>query len=107
VVQVSGQVHLPSGVVYVPGKSFNYYVANAGGYGNQAQKRGAYVLYSNGSVKGTHKFLFFNSHPTIKPGSEIIVPQKLPRRGFSFGEFAGIVSAIGTTIILGIVSLRH
>lgn len=107
VVQVSGEVHVPSGVVYSSGKSFKDYVNNAGGFSNDALKKGSYVIYPNGTVKGTRKFLFFNNYPAVKPGSEIVVPQRPARRPFSFGEFAAIISALGTTVILAIVSLKN
>jgi protein involved in polysaccharide export with SLBB domain len=107
IVQVNGEVHLPSGVVYENGKGFKQYIINAGGYSDKAQKRGAYVIYPNGTVKGTRKFLFFNSYPEIRPGSEIYVPQKTPGHGISIAEFVGLISAIGTTVLLGIVTLRH
>ena len=107
VVQVNGEVHVPSGVVYQNDKGFNDYVFNAGGYTDEALKRGAYIIYPNGTVRGTHKILFFNNHPAVKPGSEIFVPKKRARRPLNLTEFLGIISALGTTVILAIISLRR
>lgn len=106
VVQVSGQVHVPSSVIYTSSKGFNQYVLEAGGYGDNALRKGAYVIYPNGAVKGTHKFLFFNVHPEVKPGSEIYVPRKPQRRGISVSEFATVISALGSLILIGILSFR-
>lgn len=106
VVQISGEVHLPSGAVYSRGKGFRDYIDNAGGFSSDALKRGSYVLYANGTVKSTHKFLFFNSYPAIRPGAEIIVPRRPLRRAFSFGEFATILSALGSTVLLAVITLR-
>jgi len=81
IVRVNGEVLYPSAVVYNDNKTFQAYVYNAGGYAPDALKRSAYVVYPNGTVKGTRKFFFFNSHPEVKPGSEIFVPKKPERKG--------------------------
>jgi protein involved in polysaccharide export with SLBB domain len=109
VVRVNGEVLYPSAVVFEKGKTFDDFVSNAGGYAPQALKRGAYVVYSNGTVKGTRKFLFFNNHPDVKPGSEIYVPKKPERRGNTTQEFIGITTALASlgAIILGIITLRR
>jgi protein involved in polysaccharide export with SLBB domain len=108
IVRVNGEVLYPSAVVYEKGKTFNDFVSNAGGYSPQALKRGAYVVYPNGTVKGTRKFLFFNNHPDVKPGSEIYVPKKPERRG-NTQEFIAITTALASlgAIILGIITLRR
>jgi protein involved in polysaccharide export with SLBB domain len=108
VVRINGEVLYPSAVVYEKGKTFDDFVSNAGGYSPQALKRGAYVVYPNGTVKGTRKFLFFNNHPNVKPGSEIYVPKKPERKG-NAQEFIGITTALASlgAIILGIITLRR
>lgn len=108
VVRVNGQVLYPSSVVYETDKSFNSYVYNAGGYSSDALKRKAYVVYPNGTVKATHKFLFFNSHPMIKPGSEIFVPKKPENKSVSPAEILGFTTGLASlgAIILGIISLN-
>jgi protein involved in polysaccharide export with SLBB domain len=107
VVRINGEVLYPSAVVYEKGKTFDDFVSNAGGYSPQALKRGAYVVYPNGTVRGTRKFLFFNNHPDVKPGSEIYVPKKPERKG-NAQEFIGITTALASlgAIILGIITLR-
>jgi protein involved in polysaccharide export with SLBB domain len=107
IVQVNGEVHVPSGIVYSKGNSFRQYVLDAGGYTSNAQRSEGYIIYPNGSVRGSHKFLFFNSHPNVKPGSEIFIPKKPLRRGISLAEFATILSAIGSIVILGILSSKR
>lgn len=108
IVRVNGQVLYPSAVVYEKGKSFSSYVSNAGGFSPKALKRGAYVVYPNGTVKATHKFLFFNSHPSVKPGSEIYVPVKPEKKGLGATEIVGLTTGLASlgAIILGIISLR-
>lgn len=108
IVRVNGEVLFPSAVVYDKHKGFKGYILNAGGYSPTALKRGAYVVYPNGTVKGTSKFLFFNSHPNVKPGSEIYIPKKPVRRGLSAGEVIGLSSGLASVaaVILGILSLH-
>jgi len=109
IVRVNGQVLYPSAVVYESSKSFNDFIYNAGGYGPDALRRGAYVVYPNGTVKGTRKFLFFNSHPSVKPGSEIYVPKKSESKGNTAQTILGFTTGLASlgAIILGILSLKR
>jgi hypothetical protein len=96
-------------VVYDNSKSFNDFVSNAGGYAPRALKSGAYVVYPNGTVKGTRKFLFFNIHPGVKPGSQIYVPLKPAPVGNSLQTILGLTTGLASigAIILGILSLNR
>lgn len=108
IVRVNGEVLYPSAVVYSSGKSFKAYVLNAGGFSPRALKRGAYVVYPNGTVKGTTKFLFFNIHPSVKPGSEIYVPKKPITNNNTAQTILGFTTGLASlgAIILGILSLH-
>jgi len=108
IVKVNGEVLFPSAVVYADNKSFKDYVLNAGGFSPSALKSGAYIVYANGTVRGTRKFLFFNSHPSVKPGSEIYVPKKLPPRTDVGAQILGYTTGLASlgAIILGIISLH-
>ena len=109
IVRVNGEVLLPSAVVYVKSKSFRDYVLNAGGYSAKALKRGGYIVYANGTVKGTRKFLFFNLHPSVKPGSEIYVPKKAPAPANTAQVILGFTTGLASVgaIVLGILSLNR
>jgi len=108
VVRIDGQVLFPSAVVYNGGRSFKYYIISAGGFSPEALKRGAYVVYPNGSVRGTRKFLFFNNYPEVKPGSQIYVPKKPAPKGNSLQTIIGLTTALASVgaIILGVISLH-
>jgi protein involved in polysaccharide export with SLBB domain len=107
-VSVNGEVLFPSAVVYSDRKSFKSYVLNAGGFSPMALKRGAYIVYPNGTVKGTRKILFFNSHPSVRPGSEIYVPKKAPPKGDTGQQILAYATGLASlgAIILGILSLH-
>ena len=66
-IEVKGLVLAPSLVRYERGKSTKSYINSAGGFSDNAQKRSVYVMYSNGDVKGTKKFLFFKNYPKVAP----------------------------------------
>ena len=69
-VKISGEVMYPNTVGYVAGKKAKYYINQAGGYGNNAKKRKAYIIYMNGDVAK------IKSGTKVRPGCEIVVPQK-------------------------------
>jgi len=100
VVRVNGEVLYPSAVVYSQGKSFHDYVLNAGGFSPSALKSGAYVVYPNGTVVGTRKFLFFNNHPSVKPGSEIYVPKKPERKGTTLQDVMAFTTGLVSLVVL-------
>jgi protein involved in polysaccharide export with SLBB domain len=106
IVRVNGEVLYPSEVVFSKDESLRSYVLRAGGFSTTADVSHAYVVYPNGTVKGSSKFLFFTSHPKIKAGSEIIVPKKPVKAPLGAQEILGITSAIASLalIILYIVN---
>jgi len=93
-VKVTGEVLRPNNIVYKKGKKFKSYVNGAGGFTQNARKRGAYIQYANGSVDATKKVLFFNSYPPVKPGAEIFVPKRAPREKLNAQGWVGISSAV-------------
>ena len=107
IVRINGEVLYPSAVVYSDEKSFNDYVSNAGGFSPTALRKSAFIVYSNGTVKGTRKFLFFNTRPKVKPGSEIIVPKKPTTTPLSPVEVVALFSGLASigAVIVGIITL--
>ena len=104
-VRVSGEVLAPSTAIYASNKGFKQYINQAGGFSQRALRKNAYIIYANGAVKSTNRFLFFNNYPPVKPGAEIFVPQA-PERikmgpqqwlGFSTG-LASLVAIIVTIV---------
>jgi protein involved in polysaccharide export with SLBB domain len=75
-VRIGGEVLYPNTARFTPGAPFLEYISRAGGFTAKSIKRRSYVVYANGNVRRTRRFLFFNSYPRVDPGSEIIVPLK-------------------------------
>lgn len=101
-VRVLGEVLFPTYVSYSKGLGLRYYISNAGGFSDRAQKNKTFVLYANGSAKSTSSFLWFRSYPPIKPGSHIVVPEKPTelKEKISTAELVSIMSSIATVAVL-------
>ena len=99
-VRLRGRVLYPTTVVYEPNRSLKHFINMAGGFGNRAQRKNTYVIYANGSVAKTKKFLFFKTYPQVSPGAEIIVPTKPPKLPVAISEVVGITSGLATLALL-------
>lgn len=75
-VRLQGELLFPTTVKYRSGSSFMDYISQGGGFTRMSLKRKSYVIYPNGSIDRTRKFLVFNIYPKVEPGSEIHVPQR-------------------------------
>lgn len=105
-VKIGGEVLSPVTVVYSRNKGFKQYISNAGGFGNRAKKRASYVVYANGTVQSTGKFLFFNNYPSVKPGAQIFVPKKPEARRMTPGEWIGLSSGLASVAAIIVSLLR-
>lgn len=94
-VRVNGEVLYPALVRYDKGFNFKDYISGAGGYSERSARKRPYVVYANGSVKGTHSFLFFRNYPKLSPGAEIFVPVKRERERLRAGELI----TVGATVV--------
>ena len=102
-VKMTGQLLYPISSRYDQRKRFKNYIADAGGFSENADRRKAYVVYANGSADRTRSFLFFKNYPEVRPGAEIVVPQKANRVRMSPQAWVGIGSGLASlafTIVL-------
>lgn len=100
-VKISGNVMYPNTVTYHKGKSVNYYVKQAGGYGDHAKKSKTYIIYMNGAVAQVGHGI------NIEPGCEIIVPSKQKAQKMSTAEVVALASGTASlaTMIATIANL--
>ncbi|MEJ5961284.1 SLBB domain-containing protein [Pedobacter immunditicola] len=105
-VRITGEVLQPNSIVYNRGKSFKNYINGAGGFNYNAYKKGAYIVYSNGSVEAARKFLFFNNYPEVKPGAEIFVPKRAQREKMSIQSWIGVGTAAASLGAIVVSLLR-
>ncbi len=103
IVKVRGEVKYPTALSWRKGKSLNYYIRHAGGFGEKAKKRGVYVINMNGSVEKISRF----SKKAIMPGCEIVVPRQKIFRSISTAEFIAIGTSTASlaTMIVTLVNL--
>ena len=87
-VRINGDVMYPNTVGYVKGKGVNYYINQAGGFGNRAKKSQTYIIYMNGKISRVGH----NVKP--QPGCEIVVPTKPKRDPRTVAE----ILTIGTSV---------
>jgi protein involved in polysaccharide export with SLBB domain len=105
-VRVQGQVLYPNSVSYQNNASLSDYIAAAGGFTAKSNRKRVFVVYANGSADRTRSFLFFKKYPRIKPGAEIVVPEKTITETTP-GQVAATVQAIAfsVTTIVGVIGL--
>jgi protein involved in polysaccharide export with SLBB domain len=101
-IKVEGEVLAPSLIRYDKSYSLKDYINNSGGFAENAKKSKTFVVYLNGSIAATKRFLFFKSYPILKPGALIIVPNKPEknRNNLSAQEIIGMTTGAGTLALL-------
>ena len=105
-IKVTGEVLRPNSIVYTPGKSMKQYINGSGGFTYDANRKGAFIQYANGSVEAASRFLFFNNYPIVKPGAEIFVPVRAPREKIGIQGLVGISTAIASLAAIFITLLK-
>jgi hypothetical protein len=105
-VLVQGQVYGPTAVAYRPGKSARWYLTQAGGTTNMANRRAIFVVHADGTVIGTHgaAWLTGNSlNNPLHPGDMVVAPEKAlggPPVWKTVFQNAQILSSLTTSAIL-------
>lgn len=87
-VKISGDVMYPNTITYTKGKRPNWYIDQAGGWGNRAKKSRTFIIYMNGTVARV------SHNAKVQPGCEIVVPSKPKSNGNTLGQWLGIGSSV-------------
>lgn len=88
-VRISGDVRAPNTVAFREGDDYKDYIEQAGGFGNRAKKRKAYIVYQNGTMAMAKK-------GKVEPGCEIVVPSKEPRDNSNATQWLGIGTSLAS-----------
>jgi len=78
-VVVEGQVYSPTAVAYRPGRSAKWYLSQAGGPTNLANKKAIFVVRADGTVlgaKGASWWIGSGLNDALAPGDMVVVPEK-------------------------------
>lgn len=89
-VRINGSVMYPNTVLYKRGQKVSYYINQAGGYSDLAEKKRAYIVYMNGTVakvKGSNR-------DAIQPGCNIVIPSKEQKEKMSLAQ----ILSLGTSV---------
>ncbi len=107
-VRVQGAVNSAASVLYKPGASLGYYIDNAGGLANNADKGHISVRFADGSAQVAHKVALFSRwYPTPGPGSTVNVPSKPQGPPFDVTQFAGAIAQIlASTVAILVVATK-
>lgn len=100
-VKISGDVMYPTTVAYRSGKDLEYYIDQAGGWGNRAKKKRTYIINMNGTVAKAKNV------KTLEPGCEVVVPSKAAAARLTTAEIVAIASGTASiaTMIAAIANL--
>ena len=105
-VLVQGQVYGATAVAYRPGKSAKWYLTQAGGTTNMANKKATFVIRANGTVVGSHSSFWVSGeglNVALQPGDMVVVPEKAlggPPVWKAVFQNAQVMSSIATSAIL-------
>ena len=105
-VLVQGQVYGPTAVAYRPGKSAKWYLLQAGGTTNLANKKATFVIRADGTVIGNHSTSWISGdwmNVPLQPGDMVIVPEKVlggPPVWKTVFATAQIMSSLATSALI-------
>ncbi|BDQ13318.1 SLBB domain-containing protein [Sediminibacterium sp. TEGAF015] len=105
-VQAFGGVNIQKKVPYFRGLSSRRLIRESGGFSENANKKGTYVLYPNGKIKTVHNYVFFKTYPRLTAGAELYVPVRKNKKPLTTAEILGLTSSlVGMgAIIIGILN---
>jgi len=110
-VVVQGQIFNPTAVGFVAGRSANWYLGQAGGFTQLADKKAAFVIRADGSVLAAknNNSSMWSGNPmdsVLMPGDMIVVPERAPNIG-SRNWIPLIQSAqVATSVVLAIAYIH-
>jgi polysaccharide biosynthesis/export protein len=104
-ITVTGQVFNPTSISYRPGHSAKWYLSQAGGFTQMANREAAFVVRADGSViAAKNNSGWWSGDPMnteLRPGDAIVVPERAPRIGSrnwtTVVQMAQIASAVALT----------
>lgn len=110
VVMVMGQVFNPTAISYRPGHSAKWYLSQAGGYTQIADKNAAFVVRADGSVLAAkNNGGLFSGDPmntALKPGDSIVVPEKALRVGTRNWQNVFQAAQVASSVALAIAYIH-
>jgi hypothetical protein len=90
-------------IAYKKGKSLKYYLNQAGGYNENANRKNVYIVYMNGTVTKPSRL----NRSVVEPGCEIVVPAKEEGRKMSPSEILSLSSSAASlaTVVMALINV--
>lgn len=110
-VMVTGQVFNQTAISYRPGQSAKWYLSQAGGLTQIADKKAVFVVRADGSVLAAKNDSsgWWTGDPlgaSLRPGDSIVVPEKAPKIGSRNWTTALQVAQIATSVALTVAYIK-
>jgi len=99
---VSGQVYNPTAITFAPGRNAGWYLKQAGGATEFANRKGIFVIRANGSVVGKDSGGWWNGgvlSTRLEPGDTLVVPEKVTIGGAFWKDLAQSVQVVSAIAI--------
>lgn len=111
-VLVDGSVYHPTGITYKPGKDAGWYLRQAGGPTEMANKKGIFVIRADGSIVGGTGNMFGGGVESaeLRPGDMVVVPERIysfSTRFKSTLSIAQIASSVGSAVAISAYYATH
>lgn len=97
-VEVRGRVNSPGNIVWEEGRSWKWYIQQAGGLADSSYEDGTYVEYADGSVQTNEEGI----ERKPNPGSRVTVPFRKPPDPVKLTDVLGALNAVLATVIAGL-----
>jgi polysaccharide export outer membrane protein len=109
-IAVNGQVYNQTAITYQPGRSARWYLEQAGGLTQIADKKAVFVIRADGSViSASNNSGWWPGDPMsakLRPGDAIMVPEKAPKIGTRNWSTLIQSAQIATSLALTVATLR-
>ena len=102
IVYMIGELHTPGNYKFYPGKSLRSYISLAGGLTVDAEKKGIWITYPDGTSRQMKKYL---PSPKVYDGSVINVTKKADTEPLDKTEFAKEIASIIADFLQVYISL--
>jgi len=107
-VNVNGAVMFASKIMFREGRSLPYYLEQAGGLVDQADKDRITISYANGERAGVHKILWVERWPEVRPGASIYVPaEPEDQDGFDWSSFLSTALTVASTTATLLIAISQ
>lgn len=108
-IKVIGEVLYPTVVLYDRNSHLGDYIKSSGGFTDNSSRKNVFVLYANGRIMSTKRFMGMNLYPRIENGSTIIVPKKELKLSnkLTVAELISISTSMSSALVLIYSILRN